>query len=338
MTLARPITGRPFTVSWLVASVLGVLAVALSACQDASAPARAPSASEDGAADTALSFTPEVGLEDFFTCIGERDLTLVSAHRGGAGPGLAENALATLDASRRAGALILEVDVRQAADGALVLMHDDTLSRTTTCRGDVADTTSAALARCSLRDARGRAIDGAPPTLEDALSWARGRAVLQLDIKRETPFEDVADAVNAARAHDHVVLITYSLGAAKKLARLAPGVMISTPIEAVGDLGELSRAGLDSERIIAWAGTDQPNPGLFSALDRRDVEVAFGTLGPPSRSIDGEIARANDDQRYAEIAALGVNVLATDRPVEALAGLGARAASSDDIAACAAGG
>jgi glycerophosphoryl diester phosphodiesterase len=68
----------------------------------------------------------------------ERGFVAVSAHRGGPGPGLAENAIPTfrntLIAARGA---FLEVDVSQTADGVLVLMHDDRADRTTTGTGAI---------------------------------------------------------------------------------------------------------------------------------------------------------------------------------------------------------
>ena len=63
---------------------------------------------------------------------------LVIAHRGYscAAP---ENTLAAFEAALRAGADLLELDVRLDADGVPVVLHDDTLDRTTDSRGAVGD-------------------------------------------------------------------------------------------------------------------------------------------------------------------------------------------------------
>jgi glycerophosphoryl diester phosphodiesterase len=75
---------------------------------------------------------------------------VVYAHRGGAG--LApEN---TLGAFRQTAARFgergvwLELDTQLTADGELVVMHDDTVDRTTDCSGEVNAFTLAALAPC----------------------------------------------------------------------------------------------------------------------------------------------------------------------------------------------
>jgi glycerophosphoryl diester phosphodiesterase len=69
---------------------------------------------------------------------------LVIAHRGYscAAP---ENTLAAFEAALRAGADLLELDVRLDADGVPVILHDDTLDRTTDARGAVGTLTSEAV-------------------------------------------------------------------------------------------------------------------------------------------------------------------------------------------------
>jgi len=46
------------------------------------------------------------------------------------------------------------------------------------------------------------------------------------------------------------------------------------------------------------------------------VEAMFGTLGNPERSWDGRFAREGQDQ-YAAFAETGLQLIATDRPIEA---------------------
>ncbi|PRY14027.1 glycerophosphodiester phosphodiesterase [Kineococcus rhizosphaerae] len=69
---------------------------------------------------------------------------LVIAHRGysAAAP---ENTLAAFEAALRAGADLLELDVRLDADGVPVVLHDATLDRTTDAPGAVGDLPSAAV-------------------------------------------------------------------------------------------------------------------------------------------------------------------------------------------------
>ena len=73
--------------------------------------------------------------------------TVVSAHRGGAAYA-PENTMLAFRNAVRLGVDELETDVQQTADGTLVLMHDDTLDRTTSCSGTVSTTADSALAKC----------------------------------------------------------------------------------------------------------------------------------------------------------------------------------------------
>ena len=93
---------------------------------------------------------------------GEGFRTRIIGHRGlpGAAP---ENTIASLQAAARAGADIVEVDVKTTRDGTLVLMHDDTVDRTTDGTG--------AVAGLALAEVRALHAGGEPvPTLAEALA------------------------------------------------------------------------------------------------------------------------------------------------------------------------
>ncbi len=90
--------------------------------------------------DHPAGFQTAKELRSYFTWSPDRK-PLISAHRGGPVIAYAENAIRTFQRSVEAGAAIIECDVRQTKDGYLILMHDRSLDRTTTGRGDVGDYT-----------------------------------------------------------------------------------------------------------------------------------------------------------------------------------------------------
>ena len=118
------------------------------------------------------SITPP-NLPAFFDCLRENGATAVSAHRGGARDGLPENAISTFEAALRNAPVFLEIDVRAARDG-LVVLHDETVDRTTNGTGAVAEVT--------VDQVRALALDGSegehPPSLREVLDWARDRTVM----------------------------------------------------------------------------------------------------------------------------------------------------------------
>jgi glycerophosphoryl diester phosphodiesterase len=268
----------------------------------------------------AHEFTPH-DLPAFFDCLRENSQTLVAAHRGGPSPGYAENAIATFEHTVSQIPALLEIDVARTRDGALVLMHDDDVDRTTTGRGAVNDLTLAEFQALNLQDDDGRTLDAHPPSLREALDWAAGKAILELDVKRSVAFEDVAAAAREAGAENRVIVITYSVAAARRMARIAPELMIATTIENQTDLRDLQNARVDLTRIIAWTGIEEPNAALNVALAQAGVEAAFGTVGG-ARSWDNRFTQNGEDQ-YAAFAETGLQLIASDRPLDAVRDLDA---------------
>jgi glycerophosphoryl diester phosphodiesterase len=133
--------------------------------------------------EPAVAMDSETTLSAYLRCLDEADVTLVSGHRGGPEPGFPENAVETFANTLSQGPFLLEVDVRRTADGVFVLMHDETLERTTTGTGRVDETDWAAMQTYRLIDNDGAVTAFRPPSLSEALAWAEGRAMLQLDVK-----------------------------------------------------------------------------------------------------------------------------------------------------------
>jgi glycerophosphoryl diester phosphodiesterase len=251
-----------------------------------------------------------------FDCLRVNRLGLVSAHRGGDGPGFAENALETFEHTLRQAPVLLEMDVRQSRDGVLVLMHDDTVDRTTTGSGSVAQMSAADLAALTLTDDFGTVVEGRVPTLDAALAWSAGRTILQLDIKRGVPFPAVVEAVRRAGAQARVILIVYSLDDAILVHRLDPSLMMSVSIDEEADLATLTAAGVDLSRVLAFTGVRAPNPQLNALLAGSGVEVIFGTLGGEG-SLDQQYAQPGAEGGYQALVEGGVQLIATDRAIAA---------------------
>jgi len=280
----------------------------------------APGASQTPA-DSGYKFDPGGDLSAMLDCFEASGKTLISAHRGGPSAGLPENGLETMDAILAGVPAIMEIDVAQSTDGVLYLMHDRTIDRTTTGAGRTADLAWNEIKDLNLVDTAGWVTPYKVPTFEAALDWAKGKTVLQVDFKRTASFEDTVALINAKGMADHVILIAYSQGQAVKLHNLAPDMLISYSISKPGDLDAIVKAGVPAEKIIAFTGTRTARPDLYALLDGKDVEVIFGTLGRPDRSIDGVIERFGTPERYAELSQGGVDVLATDRGREAAVAL-----------------
>ncbi len=245
-------------------------------------------------------------------CLREAGGAMVIAHRGGPTRDFPENAIETFERTLRAGARILEVDIMQSRDGVLFLMHDDTLDRTSTGSGAAADADWADIRTLRLKT-YSRETDFSPPALADALSWAvKSGAVLELDKKRTVEYPPVLDAIRIAGAENNVMVITYTDAQAAEVHAAAPDLVITATIRDEAHLDRLISRGVNPGRLVAWTGTDAPNPNLWQALRDRGIEAAFGTTAGPE-TLDAAYWADRDGSEYNALAEDGLAFVVTAR-------------------------
>lgn len=301
-------------------------------CLIAALAACAPEAAGDGAATAPAagwSLDPGGDLNGFFDCLEEAGASLVAAHRGGPAPGYPENALETFAHTLAAVPALLEIDIAQSSDRVLYLMHDETLDRATDGGGPVDALAWAEIARLRLKDEAGALTAFAPPRLDSVVAWARGRTILELDIKSSADYAGIAETLRRQNASRGVILIAYSLAQAKKMHRLMPETMISLPLASQSEINQAVAAGLPADRLLGFTGLEAPDARLFDLLERRRIETIFATLGG-RHSLDLRMREEGDDRLYAEIAAMGADIIATDRPRAAQKALDAAGRSVSD--------
>ena len=252
---------------------------------------------------------------DFYTWTSDR-IPMVSAHRGGPYPGFPENAIETFANVLKYTPTIIELDVAMTKDGVLVLMHDDKLDRTTTGKGLVSESTYAEVQELYLKDEDGTITDFKVPTLEEALIWSKGKALLTVDIKQSVPYEKIIEAVRETESEAHAALITYSFAAAKKLHYMAPELMLSVTIRNMEEIQRMEESGIPWTRVIAFTGVAERPQEFNKALHEKGVFTILGVLGNLDKS-----AIARGDQLYASLVQKGADILATDRPIEAAAAI-----------------
>ena len=125
-------------------------------------------------------------------------------HRGAAGHE-PENTLSSLQYAIGLGLDIAEFDIRRTQDGVLVLLHDETVDRTTNGKGPVD--------HFSFRDLK--ALDaghGNPiPSLEEALRLADGRIGMVLELKIPGIAQECVEVVQRLRLHSPVIYASFLL-------------------------------------------------------------------------------------------------------------------------------
>lgn len=160
----------------------------------------------------------------------------LQAHRGAAG--LApENTLAAFRLAMELGADAAELDVQATKDGVVVVIHDDTVDRTTDGRGRLGDLTLAELKRLDAGAKFGPAFrDERIPTLRELIELVKAsgnqRFRLNLEIKfgqgREGQPADLEERVLAVLEDTaflgRVITQSFHHPSAAKMKRLAPAI------------------------------------------------------------------------------------------------------------------
>ena len=105
---------------------------------------------------------------------------MVTAHRGD-WRNAPENSLPAFRSAIEMGVDIVELDMNKTKDGVIVIMHDNTIDRTTDGKGRPSDYTLAEIKKFHLRNGQGRVTRNLIPTLEEVMLLAKGKILVNLD-------------------------------------------------------------------------------------------------------------------------------------------------------------
>lgn len=241
---------------------------------------------------------------------GDGRYVMVTAHRGahGAAP---ENSVAAIERAIGLGADIVEIDVRLTRDGVPVLMHDETVDRTTDGTGAVSAMGFEEVARLALRDRAGASTPHRVPTLREALEAARGRILVDLDLKTRD-VEPIASRVVEADAAAGVLFFHGDFDQLDRFRAIR------------ADFAVLPRAN-STERTEAAAARFAPevihiDPGSNSAATGAAARAADARLWINALGEGDELIRRGEAADAVEpLLAHGANIIQTDEPAALIA-------------------
>lgn len=127
---------------------------------------------------TAFAQNPVQKLEKVFNRTNQG--ILVAAHRGD-WRNAPENALHALLNSIDKGFDMMELDVKMTKDSQLVVMHDNTIDRTTNGKGKVSDFTLEEIRKFKLRNGLGRVTANPIPTFKELMVVAKDKILINVD-------------------------------------------------------------------------------------------------------------------------------------------------------------
>lgn len=254
------------------------------------------------------------------------DRVHVHAHAGGdhLHPG---NTMVAFAHAVDLGVDVLELDTQITADGVIVVIHDDTVDRTTDGSGRVADRT---LAEMQALDA---GFDWRPPGDETTPWRGRGLTVptlaqvleafpnvgVNLDMKSEDPRvpQATCTVVRAAGRERSVMVASFHDEQLTRFRTLCPDVATSAGPGEVRAFYVFNLLGLGR-----WTA---PAADAFQVPVRQgSIEVVTSRMlrGLRERNVRLDVWTVNDEAEMRRLIDLGVDGLITDRPDLALALLG----------------
>jgi len=153
---------------------------------------------------------------------------IIMAHRGASAES-PENTMIALRKAVEAGADYAEIDVHQTQDGKIILMHDETLDRTTSGEGYVWDHSWEEIGCLDAGSWFKKEFTGEKvPSLEEIIQFASGRIKLNIEIKisREEPdlVSKVVDIINQYDFRDDCIVTSFDRKAVEEVIKIDPRI------------------------------------------------------------------------------------------------------------------
>lgn len=255
--------------------------------------------------------TPEQ-LHEFFRYQKDAPI-IISGHRGGMVKGFPENSIATFENTLHFTPAFYEIDPRLTKDSVIVLMHDATLDRTTTGTGKLAKYNWHEVKRLKLKDKHGNVTPYGVPTLEEVIEWARGKTILNLDIK-DVPLEMTADLIKELKAEAFVMFTVHSPEQMLFYLEQIPQGMFSAHIKTVDQFHKYDRSGIPWKQVMAYIGPEVKSEDreLYNLLHSKGVKCMISSAS----SYDKLSTKAERASAYRSIVLDGADVLESDYPIE----------------------
>jgi glycerophosphoryl diester phosphodiesterase len=229
---------------------------------------------------------------------------LVTAHRA-AHEGYPENSMAAIERAIEIGVDVIEIDTRLTKDGVVVLMHDDSVDRTTDGKGKVKELTFAEIRRLRLKGANGKLTDERVPTLIEAMRAMKGKVLVDLDLKTGD-LEPIISRVIETDMLDQTLFFNGNYAFLEKFRAIAP--VIAFPRAHSTEQAATASAQLKPEAIHIDDGFN--TEATHKAAMASDSRLWINALGDPDKLVAAGKAKEGIDPLLAH----GASMIQTDHP------------------------
>lgn len=247
---------------------------------------------------------------------------LVAAHRGD-WRNAPENSIRAILYAAELGVDIVEIDLKKTKDGHLVLIHDETVDRTTDGTGRVSDFTLDSIRLLHLRNGIDRPTEEIIPTLEEAMLAAKGKVVVNLD-KAYEYFPDILPILEKTGTKGQVIMkgmvtaeqLKNDLGNDIGSIMFMPVISLEDSLawQKIADHDKLTHPiafeflfKSDTSKIIS----------TFPDLNRKGTYVWVNSLWPSlCAGHDDDRSQSDPDANWGWLVDKGATIIQTDRPAE----------------------
>jgi glycerophosphoryl diester phosphodiesterase len=249
---------------------------------------------------------------------------MVVAHRACWRDGAPENGLNAVKACISMDVDMIEIDVRSTKDGHLVLMHDDTVDRTTNGTGAVSEMTFAQIQALRLRAGAGGAgaalTDERIPTFEAIMLLAKGKILVNLDAKADV-YQAAFEVLKKTDTTDQIIM-------KRRVGTGDPVLKSEKPFDRVFSMPILDQKTGDPSVLVTRQSTNGPNvafeliftdfgylTSVRSQIEGLGSRIWVNSLQPShAAGITDAKAILDPDANWGRLILNGVDMIQTDEP------------------------
>lgn len=249
---------------------------------------------------------------------------LVVAHRGD-WRNTPENSVQALKNCIEMGVDIVEIDLKMTKDSVLVLMHDKTIDRTMSGKGNVNDFTLDSLKKLTLKSAHGGPTKHLIPTFEEYMLEAKGKMVINID-KCYPYYKQVVEVLNRTGTLRQVIM-----NSEKNLVENKKdyGELLSQiPLKPVVDVNKISVAEVEDyiqfrPKIIEVVFSNDTSRFIQHSelIKENKIKIYMNSLWAAlcaSHEDDIAVEQNNPKDSWDWLIQHGATIIQTDRPKELL--------------------
>jgi glycerophosphoryl diester phosphodiesterase len=233
------------------------------------------------------------------------EYVMVAAHRAGHN-GYVENSISAIQHALDIGVDIIELDVKVTKDSVVVLNHDGKIDRTTNGTGNPEEYTWEELQKFRLEMPDGTLTNERLATFEEALKMAKGKAMIDIDIKTGN-LKPVVDAIKKTGTANQVFFFDNDYDALKEVLTMLPEALLM-PRAYNYEMADSSLKVFTPE--VIHIDESFYTPEVSDLIKAKNARIWINALGEP----DDQISNGKDEEVLVVLLKNGANIIQTDEP------------------------